>query len=351
MSGLVADRVLHEGAACGCLLDECLPRAFVDMCSCMLVVGTRGLWFEGWRMRNLIPTGASVTVLDRKLVDLRSSDLPDDWYREAVRVLRGGDGGEHGRLLYKVVASLARRERPIVVVDVGTARGFSALTMGRAIVDAGIVGTVYTIDLVGEEPRDWHSKKHEGGDPLADVVVCRSAIWRKWFGDEQEVVSSITGRSSDLLARWEDRPVDVAFLDGSHAYDDVKTELALLDSLMAHPDGVIVLDDYHLGVRVAGVRSRVVNLVSWAIGNIAGMVWSKVRDVSPRLGVGNEYVLVKQSFHGIRKAVDEFVQGAEGRWSLEIIAMPSRGDYQGSDYSLAMLSRSSNRQTHGEEAE
>ena len=35
----------------------------------------------------------------------------------------------------------------------------------------------------------------------------------------------------------------------------------------------------------------------------------------------------------------EFVEERDGRWSLEIVSMPSRGEYQGEDYSLAVLSR------------
>ena len=44
-------------------------------------------------------------------------------------------------------------------------------------------------------------------------------------------------------------------------------------------------------------------------------------------------------FSGVRRAVDEFVTKRQGCWSLEVVSMPTRGDYQGLDYSLAILSR------------
>ena len=81
---------------------------------------------------NLIPDNSSVTPLGRKLSDLDTEDAPADWYRRAAWSLRGGDGGEHGLLLYKLVRSLGA-DRSHVILDVGTARGFSAVTMARAV--------------------------------------------------------------------------------------------------------------------------------------------------------------------------------------------------------------------------
>ena len=58
-----------------------------------------------------------------------------------------------------------------------------------------------------------------------------------------------------------------------------------------------------------------------------------------RLSASNEYAIVRQRLSGVRNAVVEFVEDRDGRWSLEIVSMPSRGEYQGEDYSLAVLSR------------
>ena len=78
------------------------------------------------------------------------------------------------------------------------------------------------------------------------MTLSRSEIWRQWFPREADLISPITGRSWNILADWSHGPIDVAFLDGDHSRTAVARELALLSSLMA-PDGVIVLDDYHLG--------------------------------------------------------------------------------------------------------
>ena len=104
--------------------------------------------------------------------------VPEEWYRTAARVLRGGDGGEHGLLLYKLVVGGRRGEEPLVVLDVGTARGFSAITMARAMLDGELEGRVYSVDVIGHhEPLNWHGTKQDADEPLAGVEISRSEIW------------------------------------------------------------------------------------------------------------------------------------------------------------------------------
>ena len=287
----------------------------------------------------LIPHGASVTPLALKLARLEVPDAPAEWYRRARRVLRGGDGGEHGLLLYKLGRRFAERDGPLVALDVGTARGFSAMAIARAILDSGVEGRVYTIDVIDQdELRAWHVAKQRDDELEGAPPMSRSEIWRRWFAEDSAAVSPIAGRSLEVLEAWPHGPIDMAFLDGSHAFADVKGELEMLDSLMAERCA-IVMDDFHLGMVAARVRSRPLNLAAWGIGRSLGMVWRGAREVAPRLGEANEFVVVKQRFAGIRRAVSEFLEERDGRWSLEIVTMPSRGEYQGDDYALAVLTR------------
>jgi len=54
-----------------------------------------------------------------------------NWHKKAVLYLRGGDGGEHGPILYNLVKTRKAKR----ILDIGTARGFSALYMAKALVD------------------------------------------------------------------------------------------------------------------------------------------------------------------------------------------------------------------------
>ena len=207
------------------------------------------------------------------------------------------------------------------------------------MVDGGLEGRVYSVDVVGhDEPLNWHVSKQEADEPLAGVEMSRSEIWGRWFAEESALVTTIKGRSMEVLKDWRHGPIDYAFLDGSHEYEDVMGELEALDSLMAE-GGVIVVDDFHLGVTVMRVRSRLLNAVPGRIGRLLGKVWPRARIWARRLSANNEYAIVRQRLSGVRNAVVEFVEEREGRWALEVVTMPSRGEYQGGDYSLAVLSR------------
>ena len=283
-----------------------------------------------------IPTRFVVTSLDHKLAELRVDGLAADWYRRACEILRGGD---RGLLLYKLVRQRQDEARPLVILDVGTARGFSAITMARALYETGI-GLIHTIDVIDHQARDWHVKQQQSAEPLAGMTLSRSEIWRRWYPREAELVTPIKARSWDVLGDWIHGPIDVAFLDGDHSRTAVSKELALLSPLMA-PEGVIVLDDYFLGATVLRVCSRHVNRLVNSIGKRIRGPWpSASRRL--RLGQDNEFILVKQKFSGIKAAVQEFLVDQQGRWALEVIRMPERGgsdqeDYSG--YSLALLTR------------
>jgi len=283
----------------------------------------------------LIPAGARATPFTLKV----QQGPQDDWYERARLVLRGNDGGEHGKFLYSVIREREARGRCVVALDIGTARGFSAISMSRAMLDANLDGHVYTMDVIDhDDVYNWHGAKHGADDPLACGPTARSAIWQEWFPDESTRITPMTGRSTELLRAWPQNRIDVAFLDGSHTYDDVKAELEMLDGIMAE-DGVIVLDDVHFGVMIGRVRSRAVSVLAWLALSALGKVLPK-RDIHrARLGVGAEYAIVERRFTGIRNAVVAFIDESGPGWDLELVSMPRRGSYQTEDYSLAVLTR------------
>ena len=285
----------------------------------------------------LIPSCARVTPLALKLADRP----PDGWYRSARLALRGGDGGEHGQLLYQLVRERRDQVRPVVALDIGTARGFSAVVMARAMLDSGMEGHVYTVDVIDhDEALDWHVEKHDCDDPLAGRLITRASIWSEWAAEERHRITPITGRSTAILGDWRHGPIDVALLDGSHTYQDVKAELGMLAGMMAD-DGVIVLDDVHFGVIVGSVRSRAVSVFAWLAINGLRMILRNRNAHKARLGVSAEYAIVERRFTGIRDALVQFMEEHDGGWCMEIVPMPRRGPYQTADYALAVLAKRS----------
>ena len=282
-----------------------------------------------------------ITPLELKLSEIEANDMPEDFYHRASRILRGGDGGEHGLLLYKLLSKrFASAHQSVVLLDVGTARGFSAIAMAKAMMDANLRGELYTIDIIGQdESRDWHVAKQQHDEPLAGVQIARSNIWRQSYEEEAKVISPITGKSSEVLESWNYGDIDFAFIDGDHRYHAVKADLELLDALMAD-GGQIILDDYHTGVSATRIPlpSRIAHLTSYYLERCLGKIGTKPANILRSIfGNDNEYIITRHKFYGVKRAIHEFLEQRADRWSLEIITMPSRGDYQGDDYSLALL--------------
>ena len=282
----------------------------------------------------------AVKPLNHKLSQIDARDMPSAHYNCSSSILRGGDGGEHGLLLYKLILQNLVRPYPIVILDVGTARGFSAISMAKAMMDANIPGRIFTIDIIGhDESLDWHVGKQQPDEPLAGVEIARSEIWDRWYPEEADRISPVTGKSHEILESWNHGDIAFAFIDGDHRYHAVKADLELLDALMAE-GGQIVLDDYHTGVSAARIPlpSRVANLTSYYLERCLGKIGTKPANMLRSIfGNDNEYIITRHKFYGVKKAVHEFLEERRDRWSLEIIAMPARGDYQGDDYSLALL--------------
>ena len=245
-------------------------------------------------MTTLLPLGARLSSYRDKLRELNTDAPSESWFTHAVTTLRGGDGGEHGRLLYSLVRRL-KQQPSGVIVDVGTARGFSAMAMARASLDGELGHRVYSLDVIGhDEPINWHSRrKHDPAEPLAGQIVSRAEVWTRQYSEEADCIETLRARSRDVLQNWTFGPVVLAFIDGEHTYKAVRDDLVCLDRLMT-PDAVIVLDDIHPGVITGGIRSRVVNGAVHRIGS-AMKRWG-YESHRLKLGADNEYFLVSRRF-------------------------------------------------------
>ena len=153
---------------------------------------------------------------------------------------------QHGRVLYALLRGyLAARAstEPVHVVDVGTAKGFSALCMQWALNDSRSVGDVTSVDVLDPEAAVRRNTVAELGgyltlrqtlDPWPDAAAIR---FLKATGE-----SAIRAMSR----------VHFCYLDGKHTFDAVSEEIALLLQRQ-EPGDVVVFDD----VQIDGVARAV----------------------------------------------------------------------------------------------
>jgi len=160
---------------------------------------------------------------------------------------------QHGRVIYSVLRryiadSGLNHDNPtpfFKCVDIGTAKGFSALCMVWALTDAAAKGKVTSIDVIDPAARVRRNTVAE----VDGFKTLRETLEPWPEASAIDFVGLIGG--ADFLATSDDR-VHFAFVDGKHTRQAVSREAALLKERQQRCD-VIIFDD----VQIPGVREAV----------------------------------------------------------------------------------------------
>jgi predicted O-methyltransferase YrrM len=145
---------------------------------------------------------------------------------------------QHGRVIYAVARKYLLTGAP-VMLDIGTAKGFSACVLSWALRDAGIAGEVVSIDLVDplERVRRNSVAELDGLRTVPEFVDPFRACEITFLG----------GGSLPWLDRatLDNRRVGFAFIDGKHSFEAVQAECRLLP-LLQQPGDVVIFDDLQI---------------------------------------------------------------------------------------------------------
>lgn len=157
----------------------------------------------------------------------------------------------HGRVLYAAIRRYLDRNRPkrVNILETGTAKGFSALCMSRALSDANVDGVIVTIDTL---PHDrafyWNAIDDLDGKKTRRELL---APWREWI----DRIVFLQGPAREMLRGLSLSRVNVAFLDAAHTRDDVLFEFGVIAEFQ-EPGDMVVFDDVTPGI-FPGVVSAV----------------------------------------------------------------------------------------------
>jgi hypothetical protein len=223
-----------------------------------------------------------------------------EWHEEAVQYLRGNkDRGDFGLYLYFYI-----RENPSIteVINIGTARGYSAICIAHALSENDGPGRVHTIDIRDpDKKRQWHGETHAPTDGLKNESRSMRDLIKQFSPDDNSATINIrTGNSTDLLSEMDCNP-DLVFIDGRHTYEHVKSELELIGKL-ADPPVTYVFDDCYLFSDDAVFRP---------FDSSLGYVLDDIplfRNYIQRL---RRYEISKRPFPGVTKAVTEWWESEE----------------------------------------
>jgi len=146
----------------------------------------------------------------------------------------------HGRLLYSSLRKYFKDNivKNILILEVGTARGFSSLCMAKALEDSQIDGKIITLDILPLKKKIfWNCKSDLDGKKnrlnlLSEYLnlVKKYIIFIQFdtFSDYEKILA---GR------------VNFAFIDGNHEAKNLRLELKLIKEYQEKGD-IIFFDDY-----------------------------------------------------------------------------------------------------------
>lgn len=165
---------------------------------------------------------------------------------------------QHGRVLYAAARNYfaSGLGRGTAMLDIGTAKGFSALCARWANTDAGVAASVWSTDVIDPDARVRRNTVAEvdGLKTLAETIAIVTG------GDpDDDMPASIrfmdmTGvealKHLSRLGMW----VGFCFVDGKHSGAVVAEEGRILSELQ-QPGDLAIFDDIHLDDVAAAVKS------------------------------------------------------------------------------------------------
>jgi len=154
----------------------------------------------------------------------------------------------HGRIVYSTLRNYLQKIKPtrVNILETGTARGFSALCMAKALEDSDSEGLITTFDIVPHhQPMIWNCIDDHMGPKS------RSQILTPWQSLINRYILFHQGYSRIELPKIQLDRVHLAFLDGAHGYEDVMFEFNQIKDKQQSGD-IIIYDDYN-GVQFPGL--------------------------------------------------------------------------------------------------
>ena len=147
---------------------------------------------------------------------------------------------QHGRILYALFMSYIDKRKYhtkfFQVFETGTARGFSALCMSKALLDSNVDGNIATIDILPHTKKMiWNCIND------CDDFVSRKDILSKW-SKEVENINFLQGKSSEIIKELNFKRINFAFLDAHHITKEVINEFNFVQEKQIKGD-IIFFDD------------------------------------------------------------------------------------------------------------
>ena len=148
----------------------------------------------------------------------------------------------HGRALYSVLSNYLEEKKNqnykdnFTILETGTARGFSAICMSKALIDKKVNGKVLTIDVIAHNKKMYWNCVEDKTGPKK-----RSELLSNWQEELNNIIF-LQGRSSIVFKMIGLKRIHFAFLDGQHDKQTIKEEFNFVSKNQKKGD-LIFFDD------------------------------------------------------------------------------------------------------------
>ena len=152
----------------------------------------------------------------------------------------------HGRLIYSALSKYVseindKDNNRLTIFETGTARGFSAICMSKALIDQNKSGSIITIDCISH-----HEKIFWNSISDLDGPKTRIDLLSKW-NEEISNIIFIQGWIKEIIKRLGIQRINFAFLDAQHTKSAVLNEFNYVFRRQNTGD-IIIFDDVTHGL-------------------------------------------------------------------------------------------------------
>ena len=146
---------------------------------------------------------------------------------------------QHGRVLYSVLSNYVNQKKneEINILELGTARGFSAICMAKALDNLSVKGTIVTCDIIPHKKKIfWNAiSDHDNKKKTREELILK---WNNLF----KYINFFHGDINQIIKKTKFNRINFAFIDAQHEYLDVKKEFEFISNLQKKGD-IIIFDD------------------------------------------------------------------------------------------------------------
>jgi len=171
--------------------------------------------------------------------------IDENWYHKLalhtqVVVKKSDIVYVHGRLLYASLRAYLEKNKleNINIIETGTARGFSALCMAKALEDSKICGKIITFDVLPHNHKMyWNCIDDNNGKKT------RRELLKPYHNLTEKYIFFHQGNTKIELPKLQTDRIHFAFLDSAHDYYYLMSEFQNIKNKQQKGD-IIFFDDY-----------------------------------------------------------------------------------------------------------